>query len=632
MNRTLDQDDLRWWTDKHEAPGAAMVRSAQMIEESADFKLRCDLNLASSRMVEGGPVPALHAYSGRFGVGMLSALNADPIIFNAMRAVVMAAVNQIAKGRPQPRATTSGGDQSAQRRAKGLTNFCKAVRNSNRADSLYPRAWFLACAADVAAVHYFEAGGRIKFELVFANELIFNPNESLFGEPRTWIRRRYMDVQLVKALFGKGNPKLRDVLDNVVTIDLTELGMPSDMIAVYEAWRVPSLPGAKDGRHVIAIASPPDAIEDEGLLVDEVWKRDRPPLELLVWEPSLVGVYGKSLGAQLAPLQLSLNKNLFKAEQNLRMVAVPRVFLKTGGNVSTGTLGNMPGDVIRGNEAPQFLLPEAIGQEMLQYIADTITRMYQIAGVNEQIAQGQKPPGLNSSVALTTHTDLVAARQALAQERYETFVCRGDEQIIWLAEEMHARGVKIAVMANDGDALEKINYADVRLPDGEYVIDIQPTNPLATTPSGKYDLALQLGGTSSPMLQEMASKMLESLDPEAELATATAVQRAIDADLERILEEGIYATPEPYFGGPALKEGVQRAQAMFAQGRLNKMPQRNLDLLAQWMDDAAAASTPPAAPAAPLAIAPQAVAAAPTAVAAAPFPTERLTERVTPTG
>jgi hypothetical protein len=619
----VNLDELKWWDPKQESPGRALVKSAQIIEESADFKLRCDLNLATARMVEGGPVPALHAYSGRFGVGMLSALNADPVIFNAMRAVVMAAVNQIAKGRPQPRATTTGGDQTAQRRATGLTNFTRAVRQTNRADELYPKAWYMACSADVAGVHYYENNGRILIEPVFANELIFNPNESLFGAPRRWIRRRFMDKQVVAATWGKGNPKLRDAIDQAETIDLTELGMPSDMLRLYAGWSMPSQPGKKDGRHVIAMANKDGGPVDAGLMVDDTWERDRPPIELIVWEPAMVGPYGKSLGAQLAPLQISLNKNLYKAEQNLRIVAVPRVFVETGSNIDTGKLGNMPGDVIKGNKAPQFLLPQSIGEEMFRYIADTITRMYQIAGVNEQIAQGQKPPGLNSSVALQTHTDLVAARQALAQERYESFICRGDEQIIWLAEDMHSRGVKLSVMANDGDALEKINYADIRLDEGEYVIEIQPESPLPSTPAGKKDFAIQLASSPSPALQERAAEMLQSLDPEADLATATAVQRAIDADLENILEDGEYVPPEPYFGADALKEGVRRAQALFAQGRINKVPQRHLDLLAQWMDDATAAAGPP--PQAMVAQPGVQLAAGPTPVAAAPFPTERLT-------
>jgi hypothetical protein len=615
--------ELRWWDSDCPSPGAAMVKEAQIIEESPDFKLRCDLNLASMRMVEGAPIPALHAYSGRFGVGMLSALNADPVIFNALRAVVMAATNQIAKGRPQPRATTTGGNQMAQNRASGLTSFCKAIRMANRADELYPKAWFLCLGADVSAVHYFESNGRILLEPVFANELIFNPNESLFGTPRTWRRRRFLDKQIVMATWGKRKPTLRDAITNAKTIDLTELGLPSDMLCVYEAWRMPSLPGEKDGMHLAAIATENGTMLDDGLLFNDPWERPRPPLELITWEPAAVGPYGRSLASQLAPLQLSLNKNLYKAEQNLRMVAVPRVFLKTGGNVSTGTLGNMPGDVIRGTEVPQFLVPQAIGPEMLKYIADTVTRMYQIAGVNEQIAQGQKPPGLNSSIALQTHTDLVAARQALAQERYEALVCRGDEQIIWLAEAMHKRGVKLGVIANDGDALEKIEYKDVRLDEGEYIIEIQPESPLPQTAAGKRDYAIQLAGSSSPMLQSRAAEMLDALDPESELMTATAVQRAIDGDLEQIMNEGKYAPPEPYFGAAALKEGVQRAQAMFAIGRQNKVPQKNLDLLAQWMDDATAAANPASAvAAAPQAMAPLAI--APTPVAAAPMPTERL--------
>ena len=610
----------QWWEDNCEHPGRAMVDEATIIESNTDYQMRCDLNLASARMVEGGPVPSLHAFSGRFGVGMLSVLNADPTLFNALRAVVMAATNQIAKGKPQPSVSASGGDQTAHRRAEGMAGFLKAVRRANRADLLYPRAWFMACSADLAGIHYYESNGRIVIEPVFANELIFNPNESLFSMPRTTRRRRFMDKSTVIALFGKGKPSVREAAEQADTIDLSELGLPSDMLRLYEAWRMPTMPGAKDGRHVIAMATPDGAVGDEGLLFKEGWERPRPPIDFISFEPGMAGPYGRSLASQLAPLQISLNRNLYKAEQNLRLVAVPRVFVKMGSNVSTGTLGNMPGDVIKGTEMPQFMLPQAIGQEMLQYIDNTITRMYQVAGVNEQIAQGQKPAGLNSSPALQTHTDLVAARQALAQERYEEFNCvSGSEQILWLAEAMHKRGVKLSVMASDGDALEKIDYADIRLDEGEYIIGIQPMSPLPSTPAGKVDFALQLASSASPALQARAAQMLDTLDPEAELSAATAVQRAIDGDLEQILEFGKYNPPEPYFGAAALKEGVQRAQAMFAQGRINKVPQKNLDLLAQWMDDATQAAGPPPPPAAAAPVAAQGLALAPTPVEAAPL-------------
>lgn len=617
----MNTDALRWWDPDTENPGRALVDAATVIESSPDFSLRCDMNLAAARMFEGGPVPALHAYSGRFGVGLLSALNADPTIYNALRSVVMGIVNQIAGGKPTTRATTTGGDPAAQRRAKGLSRFCHAVRRANRANDLYPKAWAMACAGDIAAVHYFEQGGRIVLEAVWANELIYNPNESMFGTPRRVIRRRFMDKQVVAASWGKGNPTLRDAIDQADTIDLTELGLPSDMLRLYEGWSMPSLPGAKDGRHIIAMATQDGNVGDEGLMHEGDWTRPRPPLEMIVYETALAGPYGKSLAGQLAPLQISLNKDLYKVGQNLRMVAVPRVFAKTGSNISTGTLGNMAGDVIKGNEEPKFILPQAVGPEMFKHIDDTEARMFKIARLNQQLAQGQKPPGLNSAIALQTHTDLVARQQIRPQEQYEAMVCQGDEQIIWIAEDMHKRGVKLSVMANDGDALEKIEYKDIRLDEGEYVIEIQPESPLPATPAGKADFALQLAGSSSPVLQARAAEMLESLDPEAELDAATAVQRAIDADLEQIMEYGKYAPPEPYFGAAALKEGVIRAQAMFATGRLNKVPQRNLDLLAQWMDDASAAAAPPAsAPVAPLAaqaLAPLSI--APTPVAAAPL-------------
>jgi hypothetical protein len=598
-----------------------MVDEAQILENSTDYQLRCDLNLASARMVEGGPVPSLHAFSGRFGVGLLSALNADPTIYNALRGVVMAATNQIAGGKPQPKVTASGGDQTAHRRAAGMTSFLKAVRRTNRADSLYPKVWFMALSSDLAGMHYYESNGRILMEPVFANELIFNPNESLMAMPRTTRRRRFMDQSTLLAMFGKGKPALREAIEQADTIDLSELGLPSDMLRIYDTWRVPSMPGAKDGKHVMAMATADGAVGDEGLIVNEPWVRARPPIDFVGYEAAMAGPYARSLASQLAPLQISLNRNLYKAEQNLRLVAVPRVFWKTGSSPRKATFGNMPGDFIEGNERPEFLLPEAVGSETWAHIDRTEERMYQVAGMNRQLAQGQKPPGLNSSVALQTHTDLVAKRQQIPQENYEEFNCvSGSEQIIWLAEDMHERGLKLSVMANDGDALEKIDYADVRLDEGEFVVEIQPQSPLPSTPAGKVDFALQLASSSSPELQARAAQMLDTLDPEAELSAATAVKRAIDGQLEEIVEFARYHgnQPEPYFGQAALKEGVMRAQAMYAQGRINKVPQKNLDLLAQWMDDATQAAGPAPSAAAPPQPA-QALAVGPTPVEAAPL-------------
>ena len=51
-------------------------------------------------------------------------------------------------------------------------------------------------------------------------------------------------------------------------------------------------------------------VEDAGLAVDETWERERPRIETIVWEPALAGPYGRSLAAQLAPMQISLNKLL----------------------------------------------------------------------------------------------------------------------------------------------------------------------------------------------------------------------------------------------------------------------------------------------------------------------------------
>lgn len=614
LNESPDLDTL-WWTKGHTSPAQAMVAAAQTIQAGTDYQRRLALNMATARMAEGQPLPSLYAFGGNWSAAIQSIYGEEPSIFNVARQVCMAATNQITRGAPKPKATSNGGTWEAIQRAEELTEFVLAIMRDNNADELFAKAFYLALATDVAGVQVLEEPvGKIKLQLVWSNELLWNLNEALFSEPRTWYRQRFFAKDALRRKFGKkAKPELLAAIDALTPVDFTGLGQPSTMVPVWEGWHL-----GDEGKHLIAI----DASDVAGQLFIEDWKRPRPSIETLTWEPAFAGPYGRSLVSQLAGIQISINRQLIKIEQNLRLVATPKLWVHTSSGTNTDKLGNKPGEVISGTTAPQFILPQAVGPEVFKHLQDQIDRAYMIAGISREAAMGLKPVGLNSGRALETHLDMVEARQALAQQRYEAFVCRVAQQIIWLAEDIYKRTGKLEVRTED--ALEPLSYGDVHIDEGEYVIRIDAVSGLPETPQGKMDLIDTLAKVPG-FPPDRILQVYDSLDPKAELTLALASKKAIDKDLQTILRKGKYVQPEPYFGPDALAEGIQRAQAMYCTARLQKAPKKHMDKLCQWMDDASELLTqlrPPPAP--PAAVAPG-LPVAPAPLAGTPAPAEAPT-------
>jgi hypothetical protein len=195
---------------------------------------------------------------------------------------------------------------------------------------------------------------------------------------------------------------------------------------------------------------------------------------------------------------------------------------------------------------------------------------------------------------------MVQKRQQLSLNQFQDLICRVAQQIIWLAADIVERTGKLEVRGDD--ALDPIDFADIKMDEGEYVVAIDAVSGLPQTTAGKLDLIETLAKVPG-FPPDRILQVYDSLDPEAEVALETAAQRAIDKDLESIVEDGKSVPPEPYYGPEALQAGVKRAQALFCQGRLKKAPEAHLKLLAAWMDDASdlakSLTAPPPAPTAP---------------------------------
>lgn len=655
---TDDEIDGLWWHKDHEEPARAMVAAAQAIEQSEEHQQRLAMNMACARMVEGAPLPSLYAFGGSFSAAASSLIADEPTMFNVARQVCQAATNQIARDAPKPKATASGGEYSASRRAEEMTRFGLAILKEANAEELFARCFFLSTANDVAGIQVVEDNGRIRLQLVWANEILFNTNESLFSEPRTWYRQRFISKDVLARKFGKGNAERLQAIKDATTVDLSGYGQTSTMVPVYESWHLPAPVEKKKrktkaekktkrkkaneseetadqtddgaGMHMIALAAGDSTgYEEPGELFKEPWTRERAPIELLVWEPAFAGPFGRSLASQLSGIQISINRLLLKVEKNIRLMAVPRMWTPPGMN--TDVLGNQPGEIFKGGtQPPQYVLPQAVGPEVFKYIDDQINRGWATGGLSREAAMGMKPVGLNSAPAQETHLDMVEARQALAKARFENFVCRVFQQIIWLAEDIYDRTGTLEV--HDSEALDPIDFGDVRMDPGSYVIGVDAVSGLPQTPSGKLNLIQTLAQIPNFPTAEILS-IYQSLDPEREMDLVNAAQNVIDRELEEMLDKGTYTPPEPYFGVDALQAALKRAQTMYAQGRLKKAKQKNLKKLTQWMDDVAAlikqlqkenadmqpapppAPPPPGMNAAPLPIPP------PGAPAAAPAPT-----------
>jgi hypothetical protein len=515
----------------------------------------------------------------------------DRPTMNVVQSCVDTLTSRITQNKPRPVFLTDNADYKERNLAKQLNNFVNGELYQTKAYELGALQIRDAAVLGTGCIKIFEtADHRVALERTLPTELLVDPNDAIYGDPRQLFQVKLVDRSVLaemlpdyKSDIAKAEAAFPDnSADSQKTI--------SDQIIVAEAWHLPSGKEARDGRHVIVCTA--------GVILDEDYKKSRFPFSFLHYSPRIMGFWGQGLAEQLMGTQVEINKLLMTISNSINLVGVPRVFVEEGSKVVSAHLNNQVGAIVkfRGTK-PIYEVAPCVPQELYGQLERLVQYAYQQSGISALAAAAQKPAGLNSGEAIRNYDDLQSDRFAALEKRYTDVYIDLAYQITDLAKDIAEREGKYSTVYPNKDGTKEIDLPNAKLIENP-VIQCFSASSLPRDPAGRLAKVTELmqGGLISP---QEGRRLLDYPDIEQVDKLENAVEERILQALDDIVESGTYTPPDPYMlAQPGLATKlVTQYYNLYVPAKLEENKAqllRNFFLAVQNLEQAAMAPPAPA--------------------------------------
>lgn len=312
----------------------------------------------------------------------------------------------------------------------------------------------------------------------------------------------------------------------------------SDLVMVVEAWHLKSGPDAKDGRHVIACSS--------GVILDEEFTKPKFPFVFLHYSPRIMGFWAQGAAEQLMGTQLEINSLLYTISKAIKLTGVPRVFVEEGSKVVSSHFVNDIGAIIkyRGIK-PIYEVAPCVPQELYAQLERLIKFGYQQIGVSALDAGSQKPAGLNSGEAIRSYDNISTDRRATFSKKYDDVYVDLAYQVIDLAKDIAERDGKYQTIYPGKAGTMQVDLPQAKLLENEFVIQCFNMSSLPKDPSGRMEKVAEMIQSGMITIRE-GRRLLDFPDLEQMEKLANASEERIFQILDKIVEDGIYTSPDPF--------------------------------------------------------------------------------------
>ncbi len=562
------EDRIFWWQSRESDAHDFVFDLLNAMQR--DYKYVTGLNLQHYRAYNDEMAAAINLT----GISRPQSVGKHrPVTFNVIKSMCDTVQAKIAKNRPRCTFLTSGGDFSQQRKGKLLEKFCDGQFYRTRIYEKAPEVFLDACVFGTGVLKVHEHNSDIMVERVFPEEIMVGIEEAKYKNPRSMFQVKAVSRDVLTYTYPEYADQIRQS-SNYETDEYDASSNVNEMVQVVEAWHLPSVEGAPDGRHVICL--------ENLTLLDEKYEHNYFPFVFLRWSDRLLGFWGQGLAEQLMGIQLEINTLLQNIQQQMHL-AKPKVFLETGSQIADHQINNEEWGIIDyvGNP-PTFFVPKTVSGEVFSHLDRLFNRAYQIAGVSELAAMSKKPAGLESAVALREFSDIETERFMIVAQNYENMFIEAARQMIDLARKIAERGDDYEVVSSGDKYIEQINWRDIDLREEQYVMKIYPTSLLPQTPAGKLQKVIELA--QSGIIQDPGTilKLLDYPDIESVTQYMTADQDEIDMLIENMVNKGEYVQPEPYSN---LSLSVKRVQQAYLRAKINRVPEERMALLRRYIED-----------------------------------------------
>lgn len=578
-------DDHQWWLAPDGEKHLQLIGCVKYIRRNqADRKVA---DLLHYSMYGGYSV-------GGFGFGYAvrkPLASMTRLTLNVCRNMVGAVTSKIAaKNKPKPTFLTDAGDYELREKAQNLEKFVEGVFYDSGVYKELSLCFRDACVFGTGVLKVLPGAKKVDVERTLPLEVIVDDAEGAAGDPANIYQRKYYDRLVLRRKVEKwlkGDVERKDKALALLSVkqaadsDDAEWAFQTtaDQVLVTEGWHR----GETDdepGRHVIAI--------DGATLVDEEWEGPF-PFAFMRWTPSLTGFFGEGLVEELMGVQREINKILQQIQRGQHLIT-GHYLVENGSKVVQQHINNDLAAIVKyTGTRPEYIAPSIIAPEIYTHLWQLYAKAFEITGISQLNATGQKPAGLNSGEAQRVYQDIQTERFLEVGQSYEEFVVEAARQVVRCARRI---GGSYRVFAEGKSGGQFLDWADVNIDDDLYRIRVYPTSLLPSTPAGKLAWAQDMI-KSQVMPPEDVLDVLDYPDIDAFKKRKLAPRKIVERNIAHMLKTGEFVSPEPFDNHTLALQLVNEA---YAEARLMNVPEPKLELLRRYMADTTDLATPPAPP------------------------------------
>ena len=531
------KQQYKWWLSKEDRElTGQLLSTAAFLKESQAYRYR---QAAIYARLYGNMSLFSFIGSNMSMMDKMTGLPTDRPTFNIIQSATDTLISKISQNRPSPTFLTDNSDYKERRLAKQLNNFILGEYYQTRA---YDKAATMlrdALVEGSGILKVFETSDhKVGIERILLTELLTDPNESIYGDPRQIFQMKLIDREVLIDM----NPKFKDVIKNAETAypdnSSDSSKTVSDLVMVVEGWHLPSGKDAKDGRHTIACSA--------GIIFDEPYEKDKFPFVFLHYSPRLMGFWSQGLAEQLMGTQLEINSLLFTISRAIKLVGVPRVFVEAGSKVTKASFNNDVGSIIeyRGIK-PIYEVAPAVPAELYAQLQRLIDYGYQQCGVSALQASSTKPAGLNSGEAIRSYDDISTDRFAALSRKYDNVFVDLAYLVTDLAKDIAERDGKYQTVYPNKNGTKQIDLPNMKLIQDPFVIQVFNQSSLPRDPSGRMEKVAEMIQSGMISIRE-GRRLLDYPDLEQVEKLANASEERILQILDAIVEDGEYTPPDSF--------------------------------------------------------------------------------------
>jgi hypothetical protein len=346
-------------------------------------------------------------------------------------------------------------------------------------------------------------------ERVLPNEILVDSVDGQYRTPRSIYRQKLISREVLKALYPKiaaqinvaGGPSPRNYIDMFIRQDNR-----ADFVRVFEAWHLPSKPGAGDGKHAICT--------DNCDLRVEAYTPDVFPLVAYRYAQRRVGYFGQGLVERVTPAQIRLSELQQSKRDMQRLCSNPYMMVEENSGVSFDDMSNMPGQMVKYQRTmPQLVVFEGTPGDLSNEESQIKAEVWEQEGFSSSLQQGEVNKSLSSGRAVRAADSVASRRHVMPIRLFEQLYMDFAVLIASLNDQCAAIDPSYTVCGRYRSGkktwIKEDLWTDIALPKKGVHVNVFPISALPTTPEGMWSALEEL--TQAGMIGKSAALDLMQL-------------------------------------------------------------------------------------------------------------------------